>query len=207
MESEAKAQAKLEARKARNEEQAIEEKAIWQAISIEADKAVAQTKRKIGAPSSYTDTIGKEIVTRLASGQSLHSICKLEHMPHISTIYDWVAKEPIFAEHYGRAREHAAHTLFDQCLDIADDSSQDILEDGSANNAAIARAKVRIDTRMRVAGKLAPRVYGERIEQIAQTVNVTNNSLTIDGASLGSDQRDALRRMLLQARDSKTIDG
>ena len=197
---------KLEARKARNEAQAIEETAIWKQINQEADKAVIQAKRKQGAPSSYSEAIGNEIVTRLASGQSLHSICKLEHMPHISTIYDWIGKEPSFAEHYGRAREQAAHTLFDQMIDIADDFSRDLLADGSANNAAIARARIQIETRARVAGKLAPRVYGERIEQLAQTVNVTNNNLTIDAQSLGAEQRALLRAALIQARDSKLID-
>jgi hypothetical protein len=127
-------------------------------------------------------------------------------MPHISTIYDWISKEPSFAEHYGRAREQAAHTLFDQMLDIADDSSRDLLEDGSANNAAIARARLQIDTRARVAGKLAPRVYGERIEQLNQTVNVTNTTLAINARALDGTQRESLRAMLLQARDSKLID-
>lgn len=92
-------------------------------------------------------------------------------------------------------------------LDIADDCSADLLDDGTPNNAAIARAKVRIDTRARVAGKLHARAYGERIEQLNQTVNVTNNSLTVSGADLSADQRSALRSMLLQARDSKVIDG
>ena len=197
---------KLEARKARNEAQAIEETAIWKQINQEADKAVIQAKRKQGAPSSYSEAIGNEIVTRLASGQSLHSICKLEHMPHISTIYDWIGKEPSFAEHYGRAREHAAHTLFDQMLDIADDSSGDLLADGSANNAAIARARLQIETRARVAGKLAPKVYGERIEALSQSVNITNNNLTIDAQSLGADQRNALRHALIAARDHKIIE-
>jgi hypothetical protein len=127
-------------------------------------------------------------------------------MPHISTIYDWIAKEPLFAEHYGRAREHAAHTLFDQMLDIADDSSRDLLADGSANNAAIARARLQIETRARVAGKLAPRVYGERIEQLTQAVTINNNTLAIDARTLDGGQRESLRAMLLQARNAKTIE-
>jgi hypothetical protein len=198
--------AKLEARKARNEAQAQEETIIWAQVNAQAEQAVTVAKRKQGAPSTYRVELGQEIVTRLANGQSLHSICKLEHMPHISTIYDWIGKEPSFAEHYGRAREHAAHTLFDQMIDIADDSSNDLLEDGSANNAAIARARLQIETRARVAGKLCARVYGERVEALAQSVNITNNNLTIDAQSLGSDQRNALRTALIAARDHKIIE-
>ena len=195
---------KLEARQARNEAQAKEEQSIWAQVNAQAEQAVIAAKRKQGRQSTYTKEIGDEIVLRLANGQSLHSICKLDHMPHISTIYDWIAKEPSFAEHYGRARESAAHTLFDQMIDIADDSSRDLLEDGSANNAAIARARLQIETRARVAGKLHARVYGERIEALPQTV--TNNLTIVDANSLGAEQRSALRTMLVQAREHKIIE-
>ena len=194
-------EAKQKARDERNKAQAIEERSIWKDVNAQADQAVTIAKRKRGALTTYTDDIGNEIVTRLANGQSLHSICKLEHMPHVSTIYDWMGRNPVFAECYGRARESAAHTLFDQMIDIADDTANDMLEDGTPNHAAIARAKLQIDTRARVVAKLHPRVYGERVEAIAQTVNVTNNSLTIDGRSLGIEQRENLRTMLLQARE------
>ena len=192
---------KLKARQARNEAQAKEEQSIWAQVNAQAEQAVIAAKRKQGRQSTYRKELGDEIVVRLASGQSLHSICKLEHMPHISTIYDWIRKEASFAEHYGRAREQAAHTLFDQMIDIADDTSRDLLADGSANNGAIARARLQIETRARVAGKLAPKVYGERIEQLNQTVNIDSRSIVIEGRALDVAQRDQLRSLLLSARD------
>ena len=190
-------EAKQKARAERNEAQAIEEHHIWANINAQADKAVAIQKPRI----SYNETLANEMLNRMASGQSLNSVCKLEHMPHIATVFGWIEKHPSFGEKYARARELAAHALFDQMIDIADDCSKDLLEDGSANNAAIQRARLRVDTRARIAGKLAPKVYGERVEQLAQTVNVTNNSLTIDGRSLGMEQRENLRTMLMQARE------
>ena len=190
-------EAKQKAREERNKAQAIEETHIWAKINKEADRTVAIAKPRI----SYSETLADEMLNRMASGQSLQSICKLERFPHISTVFDWIEKHPHFAERYARARELAAHALFDQMLDIADDCSKDLLEDGSANNAAIQRARLQVDTRARIAGKLAPKVYGERLEALPQTVNVTNNSLTIDGRSLGMEQRENLRTMLLQARD------
>lgn len=200
-----------EARKARNEAQAIEERHIWGEIERGANQAAVIAKRKKGPASSYTEDKGIEIATRLASGQSLHSICKLDHMPHIATIFDWIKNHPSFGERYARARELAAHCLFDQMIDIADDCSKDVLEDGSPNNAAIQRAKLQIDTRARVAGKLAPKVYGERIDALPM-VNVTNNSLTIDGRTLDSGQREQLRALLTAAQHEhgngiKVIDG
>ena len=205
MDSKAKAQAdKQEARKARNEAQAVEERTIWGKIEEASSKALEIASRKPVIP--YSEELAIRICEELSNGVSLARICARPDMPAQGTIYRMIAQEPFFREIYTRAREQAAHTLFDQMLDIADDSSRDLLDDGSPNNAAIARARLQIDTRARVAGKLAPRVYGERIEQLAQSVNITNNTLTIDGRSLDGDQRNNLRAMLLQARDSKLIE-
>jgi IS30 family transposase len=195
---------KAKAREERNKAQAIEERDIWKAIEANASNVIQANKRK--PKIHYSEELVLDICEQLSNGVSLQRICQKDGYPTQSTIFIWLEDKPFFRDIYTRARENAAHTLFDQMLDIADDSSADLLEDGSANNAAIQRARLRIDTRARVAGKLAPRVYGERVEQLSQTVNVTNNSLTIDGASLGADQRTALRQMLLQARDGKVID-
>jgi hypothetical protein len=197
--------AKAEARKARNEAQAIEETLIWESIEGKAQEAKAIVSRKPVIP--YSEELAIQICEELSNGVSLARICARPEMPAQGTIYRMIAQEPFFREIYTRARENAAHTLFDEMIDIADDSSRDLLEDGSANNAAIARARLQIETRARVAGKLAPKVYGERVEQFAQTVNVTNNTLAIDGRALDDVQRSSLRAMLLQAREAKTIDG
>jgi hypothetical protein len=203
-ERKAKQEAKLEARKARNEAQAVEEKAIWKEIEENASKAKAITSRKPVIP--YSEELAIQICEELSNGVSLARICARPDMPAQGTIYRMIAEEPFFREIYTRARENAAHTLFDQMIDIADDFSRDLLADGSANNAAIARARIQIETRARVAGKLCARTYGERVEQLAQTVNVTNNTLSIDARALDGNQRTALREMLLQARDSKLIE-
>jgi hypothetical protein len=195
---------KLEARKARNEAQAIEESAIWGKLEADASKAREIQKRK--PKINYSERLALEICEELSNGVSLARICQRDDMPAPSAIYKWLAEEPFFKECYTRARENAAHTLFDAMKDIADDDSNDMLADGSANNAAIARARLRVDTYARIAGKLAPMVYSERLEPVPQTVNVTNNNLTIDAASLGADQRSALRTMLIQARDHKIIE-
>jgi len=196
--------AKLEARKERNEAQAQEERNIWQEIDTRAQEASAIIRRK--PKIHYSEALAMDICDKLSNGVSLQKICQQDGYPAQSAIYVWIAQEPFFKEIYTRARENAAHTLFDQMIDIADDSSADLLEDGSANNAAIARAKLQIDTRARVAGKLCARVYGERVEALSQSVNITNNNLTIDAQSLGADQRNALRRALIAARDSKIIE-
>lgn len=190
--------------------QTQEESQAWAQIAHDADKAVA----RIGRPSKRTQAIEDEILIRLSNGQSLAAICRLDHMPDCATVIRWTTGEDeeskAFCVAYNRARASQADLLFDSALDICDDESKDLIiqADGSvtANPSAVARSKLRIETRMRMAGKISQKYADKPFIGDGATVNVTNNSLTIDAASLGTDQRNALRQMLLQARDSKVID-
>lgn len=71
-----------------------------------------------------------------------------------------------------RAREAQADAIFDEILDIADDGSNDWMERHDAeggsigwkeNGEAIGRSRLRIDARKWMAGKLRPKVYGEKL--------------------------------------------
>lgn len=187
-------------------EQSAEEKLVWSDIAQAADKAVT----RLGRPSKRTKAIEDEILVRLANAQSLASICRLEHMPDAATVIRWTVEDSSFCIAYNRARASQADLLFDSALDISDDESKDLIvqEDGSltANPSAVARSKLRIETRMRMAGKISQKYADKPFIGDGATVTVNNNTLSIDAASLDGDQRSALRAMLLQARD-KTIEG
>ena len=196
-ESSSKAQEKAKAREERNREQAIEESQAWNVIRAKAQQIAHIPKPHI----RYTETLGAEICTRIAMGESLVHICATsEHIPHVATIYRWIAETPDFCDIYTRAREMAAHTLFAECIDIADDDSRDITDAGEVNHAAIARAKLRVDTRLRMAGKLAPKVYAERLANDAPQVTVNHNTLNVSARDLSLEQRDSLRQLLLAAK-------
>ncbi len=71
-----------------------------------------------------------------------------------------------FREQYARATDLRAELLFDQCIDIADESENDKPrvsdhEDVHATEQ-VARSKLRVDTRKWMAGKLMPKKYGDR---------------------------------------------
>ena len=131
----------------------------------------------MGRPSLYTPELANEICDRLASGRSLNAICKMDDMPDITTVMKWLQKSEQgderftgLIEIYLRAREAQADVIFDECLEIADQNNADMTFDRETgeikvNGDAIQRAKLRIDTRMRMAGKLKPKKYGERIIQ------------------------------------------
>jgi hypothetical protein len=126
----------------------------------------------MGRPSEFTQEIADAICERLADAQSLRSICLDDAMPSQATVFRWLADDRYvsFREQYTRARDAQADAIFDEILDIADDGSNDWMErereDGSKfevlNAEHVQRSRLRIDARKWMAGKLAPKKYGEK---------------------------------------------
>ena len=104
----------------------------------------------------------------IADGRSLRSICEAEDMPSKSAVFRWLAANEAFRDQYARAREAQADALFDEILGIADDGQNDTYtdEDGNVrtNQDVIARSRLRVDARKWMAGKLRPKVYGDKIQ-------------------------------------------
>jgi len=119
---------------------------------------VTQIPKRRGAPSMYSKEIVEEICWRLGSGQTLKSICSLNHMPEVVTVFSWEQKYPEFAKLSMRAREHGTHVLADQCIEIADDPILDPQD-----------KRIRIDTRIRLIGKWNAKKYGDKIEHEVKT--------------------------------------
>jgi hypothetical protein len=106
------------------------------------------------------------ICERLVDGDSLRAICRDPEMPAISTVCRWLAQNEEFQKQYACAREAQADTLADEILDIADDSTGDTIdtENGEKpNNEWISRSRLRVDARKWLAGKMAPKKYGEKL--------------------------------------------
>jgi len=130
-------------------------------------------RAKVGLPTSYDDKIAGVICSLIAEGNSLRSICKRNKMPDKATVIRWLGIHREFSDQYARAREAKADKLFEECLEIADDTSGDYIEkkndDGSTfwvvDHEHIQRSKLRIDTRKWMAGKVAPKKYGEKVTQ------------------------------------------
>lgn len=104
------------------------------------------------------------LLQALADGRGLVSICREEGMPARSTVYRWLEEDLAFRDRYARARETQADTLFDEIVEIADAEPD------------VNRARLRVDARKWVAGKLKPKVYGERLD-VAHSGGITVNLL------------------------------
>lgn len=119
----------------------------------------------------FTTAIADTICERIANGESLRAICDEDGMPSKTSVFRWLADNEAFRDQYARARETQADALFDDVLEIADNARNDWMERRGeedagwvANGEHIQRSKLRIDARKWMAGKLRPKVYGEKQE-------------------------------------------
>ncbi|TIQ86444.1 MAG: terminase small subunit protein [Mesorhizobium sp.] len=125
-------------------------------------------------PTIYSDEIANTICEQIAGGKSLRSICLDEAMPAKSTVFAWLADpgRDDFRTKYVHAREAQADVLVDEMTDIADDGSNDWMEqknsDGEVtgwkeNGEALRRSALRISARQWIAEKLRPKKYGSKV--------------------------------------------
>lgn len=141
-------------------------------------------------PTPYDPQVAALVLEELAKGQrSLRSICRDNDFPGRDVIYGWVLDFPEFATQFIRARELQIHGYADDIIEIADDR-----EIGEF------RAKVMIDARKWIAGKLMPKVYGEHI-QVDQNTTITDDRLTDVMRKLTPEERSAIRTILTAASE------
>ena len=130
-----------------------------------------KTGRPNGRPRKITPHIADLICDLIANGKTISSICKLDGMPHYTTVVDEYIRNTEFADKYARARAAQADYYADEIIDIADETTNDHLYqdtgDGSAkelvNHEAINRSALRVKARQWHAKITAPRKYGDRV--------------------------------------------
>lgn len=120
-----------------------------------------------GRPSKYSESIADEICRDLAQGITLSEICRREHMPDRTTVYDWQHADEDFSQRVARARNIGYDAIADECLDIADDGTQDTIEGKFGpmpDKEWILRSKLRVDTRLQLLKKWDPKRYGDKVD-------------------------------------------
>lgn len=149
---------------------------------------------KGGRPSKYSEALVDAICGQVADGLSLVKVCEAEDMPNRATVNRWLAEHEAFRDKYARARDAQADKIFEECLEIADqyDTKIDVVEPDT-----VQRAKLRIDTRKWMAGKLRPKKYGERVQQ--EISGPGGGAIEI--AALSEDERKARIAELLAKRN------
>lgn len=127
-----------------------------------------------GRPTTYSLELADAICERLANGESLRSVCRKEEFPAMSTVFKWLREIPEFSQQYVKAKEESADALVEDMLDIADDGTNDWMEQKNGddeiigwklNGEHVQRSKLRVDVRKWAASKLKAKKYGDKITQ------------------------------------------
>ena len=122
---------------------------------------------------TFSQDLFDRICDRIADGESLRDICKGEDMPNKGKFFYWLANDKALADQYAKAKEAQAEFMADEIMNIADDGTNDWIEqrgdDGARqaykfNGEAVARSRLRVDARKWVAAKLLPKKYGEKVD-------------------------------------------
>lgn len=125
----------------------------------------------MGQPSKYTPEIVATICERLAQGTPLVHICRDDGMPSVMTVWNWEQAHDGVTLAIARAREAGEEVIAASTLDIADDVP--------ATSEDVQKAKLRVDTRLKLLAKWNPRKWGDRTE-LNHTGKVTLESLILE---------------------------
>ncbi|MDH1475810.1 hypothetical protein N5F13_14975 [Comamonas thiooxydans] len=138
------------------------------ALIIPAQGSVIEHER-----ATFSQGLCDAICTALAEGESLRSICLRSGMPHIATVMRWLSdpEKRDFCEQYTRAREAQAETLAEELLAIADEAEYEPIQDPNTgetlavafDKTAVARNKLRVETRKWLAARMSPKKYGDKL--------------------------------------------
>ncbi len=118
----------------------------------------------------YNKVIAEEICARLLSGETMASICRDEHIPHYTTIWDWTQADADFRQKMEQAKRDGSHYIADDCIRIADDQSIDPMH-----------KRIMVDTRLRLIKSWHRRAYGDNVQLSGEEGNPVR--FFIDGLS------------------------
>ena len=107
------------------------------------------------------------ICENIEKGMAFRDAIELEGMPNAKTFYAWIDDDNDKLQQYARATELRAEKIFEEILTIADNQEDDVYKDKDGieiiNHNVIQRARLRVDSRKWMVGKLSPKKYGDKI--------------------------------------------
>ena len=149
--------------------------------------------KKLHGLSTFTQAVADQICKRLATGETLRSICRTEGIPPESTVRQWALQDTGgFYAQYAQARDLGLDCMADQLFDITD---QPLIGEKTRERGGkveietgdnVDRARLMVDTRKWYLSKLAPKRYGEKLHlagadggaiEIKRVVGVTDETV------------------------------
>lgn len=137
------------------------------------------------------ETLFNSVLLEIEKWRPVRQILQDEWMPSWPTFYIWLANDEEKTKRYARACDVRAETIFDEMLEIADDNSKDIKVDKDGNEIVnqdnIQRARLKIDARKWVLGKLNPKKFGDKLDMTSGWEKVATYIITTNLHDKGSE--------------------
>lgn len=129
---------------------------------------------------AYREAAIKEILERIAAGESLRTILDVrsrpKHLPNRSTFNEWLSSDKDLSDQYARATESRADVIFEEIMAIADEEPG-VIDSGATDNGKVQHNRLRIEARKWVLGKMQPKKYGDKLD-------VTTNGNDVKGGGV-----------------------
>ncbi|MDB5612133.1 MAG: hypothetical protein JWP25_9033 [Bradyrhizobium sp.] len=149
----------------------------------------------------YSPEVADKILGRMIAGLSVTRIARQPGMPTKAAIMKWVETKPEFREVYLRAQEGRGCTYAEKAVE-AEYELNDIIRMmltkqilPSVGRAIISAVQAKIDVFKWGAGRMAPKIFGERVTA-DHTVNVTGQ--------VEFTARDALAHQIDRVADAES---
>ena len=112
----------------------------------------------MGRPVVYNDDVWTEVLEQISSGEFVRVIAERPGMPSVGGIKRKIEADPEFAAAYASAREQQSHAH----------AERGVMAARNATPETAHMARLQFDAERWLAGKLAPRTYGDKIQQEVQ---------------------------------------
>lgn len=155
------------------------------------------------------DQVRHDVLQALATGIPLAVVARRNGVTQ-PIIAKWMARDPTLADDIAAARSLGWDHLATECLDIADDTSGDILqtEEGPRPNTAnVLSRRLMIDTRLKLLAKWDSGRYGDSAKLTVEGSVQATVRHVLDPAAMDEAGRDALRAVLAHAQAQGLIAG
>ena len=119
----------------------------------------------IGMGQIRTSEIEEEVLSRMSLGEPLAQICREIGLSY-KVWRHWCVADPELEKRHQQARDEGYDAIALDTLRIADDKAEDYISTDkgtSGNSTAVARAKLQVETRLKLLAKWDPRRYGDKI--------------------------------------------
>lgn len=126
--------------------------------------------------------LAQEVIRLMSTGLSLRKSCIQAEIP-ASSFLSVIDGSPDLIEQYTRARQALLDKMADEILELAD-APVPVLDNGATDNALVRQRQLQVDTRKWFLSKLAPKIYGDRLD-----VSVSDTRISISGALQAAQSR------------------